>query len=147
MDNSFNGVRGMLKWPFSYKGTSLVQKTSSGPLQTVPGSILGLPPVVKRQLPQLWLPQGQHKETITGSAGWCLGKGRGALLLPCSHAGSSVSALAALPLAKPPAAGLRWSTAAALLRSVHHPKHCQLHSYAGIVASFAGNENKAQCWH
>lgn len=72
-----------------------------------------LPPMVKHQPPQLWLPQGQHEETTTGSAGPCLSKGRGAVLLLCSVSAGC-----------PPAGALCWSTARAivLLLFVHHPQ-------------------------
>lgn len=84
MDSSFSAGRGMLKWPFSYKGTSSGQKTCSGPLPG-PGPILQ-PSSYSQTSATSAL--GQHEETIPGSAGSCLGKGRGVLLpWPCWQLG------------------------------------------------------------
>lgn len=148
MVNSFTAGRAMLKWPFCYKGTTPTQKMCSAPLPAS-GPILQRFSCSQTPATSALVAPGP----AWGHCHW--------LQWPVLRQGARSSAPQRLPLrlcscAGWPPAGqapcwspLGWSVARAivLLLSVHHPQDWQLHSYGVIVASSAGNGNKAQYWH
>lgn len=140
MGNSFSAGKGMLKWPSTTKVPPQCRR--QGHYQ-VP--FCSLPPTVKRQLPQLWCPRASMRRQSLAllARAWARGEELSAL---CSQLGVRAGRA---PAGRAAAGGLHWSMARAivLLLFVHHPQDWQLHSYAVIVAIFAGNRNKAQCWH